>query len=212
MKNNLQIENLEKAFYHDGFQLGMKAIQSGASAKQIFESLKELYEAIDNMTDALFALAQKQEQPIACRKGCEWCCHQPVFALDYELEYLAHFIKNNFSELEKTEIKTRAGIKNRKFSQLKNEDLLNAKHPCPLLKNGACLAYAARPVACRIYLSSKLESCLKFFREPEDKNSYPALLDLPMRAGRMMNEGFKSALKMNGLSISEYRIEEKLLV
>jgi hypothetical protein len=31
-----------------------------------------------------------------------------------------------------------------------------------------------------------------------------------MRAGRMMNEGFKSALKTNGIKIQEFRIEEKL--
>ena len=72
------------------------------------------------------------------------------------------------------------------------------------------MAYKARPVACRIYLSSNLNSCLKFYNEPEDKNNYPALLNFPMRAGRLMNEGFKAALKAGGIVAKEFRIEEKL--
>jgi hypothetical protein len=31
-----------------------------------------------------------------------------------------------------------------------------------------------------------------------------------MRLGRMLNEGFKAALKANGLKAEEFRIEEKL--
>jgi hypothetical protein len=66
-------------------------------------------------------------------------------------------------------------------------------------------------MACRIYLSSNLETCLKFFNTPEDKSNYPALLEFPMRVGRMTNEGFKAALKTNGVIAKEFRIEEKIL-
>jgi hypothetical protein len=31
-----------------------------------------------------------------------------------------------------------------------------------------------------------------------------------MRLGRMMNEGFKAALKTSGMKVEEFRIEEKL--
>ena len=97
------------------------------------------------------------------------------------------------------------------FGFLSEPELLNAKFPCPLLENGACLAYSARPMACRIYLSSDVKSCLRFFKEPGDIDSIPALLNLPLRAGKMMNEGFKAALKASGYETKEYRIEEKLV-
>ena len=204
------MEALEKIFYHDGYQLGMKAIQSGTNSEEIENTLAEMYFAIDDMNNSLFDFAKKHGQNIACKKGCEWCCHQPVFALDYELDYLKKYIEENFPAEDQKVITQRAREKNIKLGSLKNEDLLNTKHPCPLLKDGVCMAYKARPVACRIYLSSNLNSCLKFYNEPEDKNNYPALLNFPMRAGRLMNEGFKAALKAGGIVAKEFRIEEKL--
>ncbi len=205
------MENIEKAFYHDGYQLGLKAAKAGFTQISISNALTEMYAAIDNLNDSLFDFAQKQGQPIHCKRGCSWCCHQPIFALDYELDYLKNYIYDHFSKAEQKAIRRRAVEKDNKLKTLENDALLNSKHPCPLLKNKTCMAYEARPVACRIYLSTNVNTCLKFFNKPDDETNYPALLDFPMRAGRMMNEGFKAALKSNGQIAHEFRIEEKLL-
>ncbi|WP_346859497.1 YkgJ family cysteine cluster protein [uncultured Draconibacterium sp.] len=207
-----EIENFEKAFYQDGFKLGMNAVNAGADKAALFSAIQEMYTAIDGLNDSLSVLARQQGQSIECKVGCEWCCHQPVFALDYELDYLKDYIDNYFDDETKTEIKQKAERKQNKLGGLKDDALLNAKSPCPLLNDGACFAYEARPIACRIYLSSSVKSCMHFYNVPDDKKSYPALLDLPMRLGRMMNEGFKSALKMSGIVPEEFRIEEKLTV
>lgn len=202
---------LEKAFYHDGFQLGMKASSPGMTNEKLFSVLAEMYAAIDALTDSLHEFARQQNQSIACKKGCEWCCYQPVFAMDYELSYLKNYIENKLDPEDQTQIKKRATQKDEKLKPLKGDALLNAKHPCPLLKDGACMAYQARPMACRIYLSSSVETCLQFFKVPDDKSNYPALLDFPMRAGRILNEGFRAALKANNINVEEFRIEEKLV-
>lgn len=204
------MENIEKAFYHDGYKLGMRAI-SEDNQDELFQAIAVMYVAIDKLTESLFDFAHQQGQTIDCKKGCEWCCHQPIFALDYELDYLNYYIQKSFSVKEKEAISQRAHIKNDKLKQLKNDALLNSKHACPLLKKGACLAYEYRPMACRIYLSTNVNTCLKFFEQPDDKTNFPALLDFPMRAGRMMNEGFRAALKTKGRSVEEFRIEEKLV-
>lgn len=208
---NINQKNIENAFYSDGYKLGMNVAVSGNDRDVLFESVTEMYAAIDNLIEGLWEFAEKQGQRIDCKKGCEWCCHQPVFALDYELEYLNEFISRNFNKEIQIEIKKRAGNKNDKLSMLVEIDLLNSKYPCPLLENGACMAYQARPMACRIYLSRNLNSCLNFYRYPERKTSIPALLNLTLRTGRMMNEGFKAALKTNGIKSLEIRIEEKLI-
>lgn len=210
MSTDSQLEQFEKAFYNDGFQLGTKALEAGDDKKRLFSAIEEMYAGIDGLIDQLTVLAQQQNKAIQCKVGCEWCCHQPVFALDYELAYLQNYIDEYFDEERKAAIKSKAQRKERKLSALNNDELLNAKSPCPLLNDGACMAYEARPMACRIYLSTSLQSCLKFFNKPDDKTSFPALMDMPMRLGRMMNEGFKSALKLNGILPEEFRIEEKL--
>jgi Fe-S-cluster containining protein len=210
MMNSNQ-KNIETAFYSDGYKLGMTVAVSDFNQNSIFAAVSEMYAAIDSFNDTLSEFAKNQNQPIHCAKGCEWCCHQPVFALSFEMDYLIGFIEKNFDTQTKNRIKLKAESKMNAFGFLNETDLLNAKFPCPLLENGACLAYSARPMACRIYLSSEVKSCLRFFNEPGDKNSIPTLLNLPLRAGKMMNEGFKAALKTSGYETKEYRIEEKLV-
>lgn len=211
MNTNSQFEQLEKAFFHDGYQLAMKAVEANMGQEAVHQSLKAMYAAIDGLIDSLFVYAQQQNQSIDCKRGCSWCCHQPVFALDYELNYLKTAVDNLTDAAAISDIQEKAIQKQAKLGALKGDDLMNAKHPCPLLKDDACSAYEARPMACRIYLSSDVKSCVHFYNHPDDKNTYPALLDMPMRLGRMMNEGFKSALKANGIVAKEFRIEEKLI-
>lgn len=209
MNNNQK--NIENAFYSDGYKLGMDVAGSDNNRDVLFESVSEMYVAIDSLIDSLTEYAERQNKQIDCKKGCEWCCHQPVFALDYEMEFLNDFVRRNFNEEIQDDIKKRAVYKNEKLSMLVEADLLNAKYPCPLLENGACMAYQARPMACRIYLSSDVKTCLNFFQKPKSKTSIPALLNLTLRTGQMMNEGFKAALKTQGVKTQEFRIEEKLL-
>lgn len=204
-------KNIENAFYADGFRLGMKACDAGFKEDDLFAALDEMYASADSFIEMLTGFAAEQDQPVHCKKGCEWCCHQPVFALQYEMDYLNQFVKINFDEHQKSELKLRAEAKKNALGFLNEKELLNAKHPCPLLENGICIAYQARPMACRIYLSTNLGSCLSFFKQPDNEKSVPALMDLPLRAGRMMNEGFKAALKNHGFTAKEFRIEEKLL-
>lgn len=202
----------EKAFYSDGFKIGIQAVQSGISQDSMFSALKDMYSAIDEVTNTLAIYAHRQGQSIDCKKGCEWCCHQPIYALSYEMEYLNAYVKNNFDRQTQDLIKLRAEKKNKKLKALNETDLPNSKYPCPLLENGSCIAYEVRPMACRIYLSSNVNTCLQFYKNPENEKSIPALLDFPLRAGRMMNEGFKAAIKTGGLPSAEFRIEEILLV
>ena len=63
-----------------------------------------------------------------------------------------------------------------------------------------------------IYLSTKLQTCLEFYHHPENETNFPALIDLPLRAGQMMNEGFRAALKESGIETAEFRLEEGLRI
>jgi hypothetical protein len=65
-------------------------------------------------------------------------------------------------------------------------------------------------MACRIYLSTKLETCLEFFNHPENAANYPALIDFPLRAGQRRNEGFCAALKKIEIETAEFLLEEGL--
>ncbi len=201
----------EQLFYNDGYQLGKEAAKNGCQEEDLFRAMDQLYLAIDQLIDSLAVMAQKQDRPIHCKKGCSYCCHQAVFANSYELHYLGNFIQNQFDSSAIQQIKKEAAAKNKVTSQLDEKAVLNDKGPCPLLKAGTCSVYAARPMACRIYLSTHVGSCIEFYQNPTNKENYPALLEFPLMAGRMMNEGFMAALKEACIEIAEFRLEEGLL-
>ena len=202
----------DRIFYSDGYKLAHSAIQKGLTTSALFMAIKSLYEAIDGLNDSILALAQRQNITVACHKGCHWCCHQAVYANSYELHYLSEQVKKNFNQ---EELSLLIGLTEDKYAQtapLSEKEILKFKSPCPLLKNGSCVIYSARPMACRIYLSTKIESCMEFYMHPENEENFPALIDFPLRAGRMMNEGFRAALKEFGIETAEFRLEEGLRI
>ena len=202
----------DRIFYSDGYRLAQSAIEKGLSKDNLFSAIESMYSAIDGLNESIIALAERQNIHVACMKGCHWCCHQAVYANSYELHFLSERIKKDFSSDEITHVIANTDAKYLVTSELSEQEILKYKAPCPLLKDGACSSYAARPMACRIYLSTKLETCLEFYKHPENEANYPALIDLPLRAGRMMNEGFRSALKEIGINTAEFRIEEGLRI
>lgn len=202
----------DRIFYSDGYQLVQTAIRTGFSNDTLFSAIESLYAAIDSLNDSVIALASRQNSEVACFKGCHWCCHQAVFANSYELHFLSEKIKTNFTKEELSGIIERTEAKYNMTSKLNDEEVLKFKSPCPLLRDGACSIYEARPMACRIYLSTKLQTCLEFYHHPENETNYPALIDFPLRTGQMMNEGFSAALKEFGIQTAEFRMENGLQI
>lgn len=210
--SNKNFTENDRIFYSDGYKLAQTAVDKGLSNQALFQAIESLYQAIDGLNDSIISLAKRQNINVACTKGCQWCCHQAVFANSYEIHYLSVKIKENFSSKDLSTIQKSCEIKNSAVSKLSEEKVLNYKSPCPLLSNGACSIYFARPMACRIYLSTSLSSCVEFYTHPENESSFPALIDFPLRAGRMMNEGFMAALKETGVETAEFRLEEGLFI
>jgi len=207
---NIHFNENDRIFYSDGYQLAQSAIQQGFSNETLFAAIETLYTAIDGLNDSIVALAKRKNIGVACFNGCHWCCHQAVYANSYELHYLSEKVKEKSTLKELYEIIGRNEAKYAQTSILNQAEILMFKSPCPLLNNGSCSVYAARPMACRIYLSTKLATCLEFYNHPESETNYPALIDFPLRAGQMMNEGFCAALKEIGVETAEFRLEEGL--
>jgi len=207
----MDISQQNRLFYNDGYLMGQRVATTNTKEKiSLQEAVKNMYQTIDQLIDTFLNFSKSHGVNPDCKKGCGYCCHQPVFANSYEIEYLGNYIKENFTKSQQQEILKRAKEKTNKTAHLNKKELQNFKFPCPLLQNDSCTAYPARPLACRIYLSTQLSSCIHFFKDPKDEKKYPQLLDFPLRAGRMMNQGLYEALKENGISSHEYKLEEGL--
>ncbi len=210
MHNNLSTphdKSIEEAFFLDGYRLADGNLKEKFTPDQLFTAIKQMYEAIDGLIDSFISRCKQTNTKIDCAKGCEWCCHQPVFASTHEMIYLTAHLNITFN---RKEIRIMTEISNQKAEKTNNKpiaDLLKINQPCALLSNGACSAYEHRPMACRIYLSSNVKTCLKRFNHEESIEQFPALFDFILRAGRNMNEGFASRLRELGYKITENRME-----
>jgi Fe-S-cluster containining protein len=100
----------------------------------------ELLQNYKNFVDRVNALCRNIEkeyfEQIACRKGCDACCRHislfPVEAVNLALA-LRQLPESQMSHiLEKARSASPDG-------------------PCPLLEQGACLLYSARPIICRTH-------------------------------------------------------------
>ncbi|WP_430815032.1 YkgJ family cysteine cluster protein [Carboxylicivirga sp. RSCT41] len=209
--NKSELSDTDKAFFQDGLRLADTIVDT-LDEKKLWQATRQEQDAMEGLIGALSEEAQKHNVTINCRKGCSWCCHQPIFGVSHEFHYLWQFIQLNMSEDEQKEVLQNAFDNYQKRGRLSQSELEKSKLPCPLLKNGACRAYPARPMACRIYLSMSEASCKQYHDHPEDEKNYPALLEFPLRAGQMMNEGFSEGLKKLAISNNEYLMEEGLLI
>ena len=201
---------LEQAFFNDGYSLASEQIGEELTPEILFQSMEKLYIILDSFLQSFLKNAEDSGSPAKCSEGCAYCCHQAVFAQTHELKYLKNWLFENLKVEELETIRKKAKEKYAHLKGLSPEAALLHKESCPLLKNNLCAAYSARPCACRIYLSSDLNSCIQEFKHPEDKSSFPNLYDLPFRAGQKLNEGYVARLKELGMDIDELRLEEGL--
>jgi Fe-S-cluster containining protein len=209
-------QKFDETFFQDGYRLCSTYLADGVTLSQLFAAQKQLYKTIDQLIDTFLARVAAEGNPSECKKGCAYCCHQTVLASTSELLYLADFVRKKYPGKLITKVHQRIVDKAAITANMKTEKLLRFKMPCPLLHptDGYCVAYQARPVACRIYLSSSVKSCIDDLNSPADDSVFPTLYEMPLRAGRMLNEGFQARLhqiKNNQPQLFESTIELGLL-
>lgn len=81
----------------------------------------------------------------ACSQGCDHCCRQPIPLLPAECMAVMAYVRFRID---------RAARRRLLLGVAAHAHLSAILRPCPLLLDGVCQAYAARPVACRRFLVS----------------------------------------------------------
>jgi Fe-S-cluster containining protein len=203
----MESAEIGKIFFDDGYRLADVHIRSILSKETIFQAIRVLYESIDGLLISLCHRSALEGMPVECERGCSWCCHQAVFAVSHEFLYVWEHAIYNLDERLLQRIRQATDNKYSSTKGRSEKELLRLKLPCPFLDRGACTVYTHRPMACRIYLSTSKASCREEFQDPQDEQNIPALLEFPLQAGRMMNEGFVARLREAGLKCGERPLE-----
>jgi Fe-S-cluster containining protein len=113
--------------------------------------------------------------PIACSRGCSYCCNLRVKVQPYEAFALAAWLRRHFTAERLAHVIERLEANVARTRELGEEARKRANLACALLgADGACTAYDARPAQCRRYHSTDVAPC-KAFHESHDETIEAAM-------------------------------------
>jgi Fe-S-cluster containining protein len=142
--------------------------------------------------------SETMSQPVACRAGCSYCCHMRVVATVPEIVFLYDYIVANLPGSEIAALRQRVVVLDAKTRGLTDEQWGVGRFPCPMLVDGMCSAYAARPLDCRGYNSTSIPACRA---AAEDYLEWDVPMDRDLMA---VNKSAQAGL-LQGLTGAGYR-------
>lgn len=167
---------------------------------QYARPLQKMHEGLSRVTDDIIQTRQVQ---LACKAGCSFCCHIKVDAHAHEVLYVADHLrkKSTPSEIENIVVKSRAHAAT--VQPMTLEQQMRSANPCPLLKDGQCIAYEARPISCRIHHSKKVSVCEELFNggDPSKWGSVDTVLEMN---GAAVWSGVERAFTAEGFDSRTY--------
>lgn len=116
---------------------------------------KEVYKYFEsNMKE--YSDSSVQRAPIACRKGCSFCCYLKVESMSGEMEYLLSVLSKDQKEnLDRNKI-----VERLEASKTMPASYGHAGKPCVFLSSsGTCSVYENRPLACRSMVVTNATHC-----------------------------------------------------
>lgn len=206
---NTTLSELDMAFFSDGFRLAEENLSNEINEASILQMVEQTYAYIEGFIEQFLEHCKAEGSNVDCMKGCGFCCHQSVFMLPYEAFYL---VKKHKDLITGEQFKQRILDKDAITSQMKVNEFLTYTKPCPFLVDNVCSVYDARPMACRLFLSKKVKSCMDERNNPSDFGKYAELYELPLHIGRMLNEGISAYFSENGLRSFEWILESSLRI
>ncbi len=96
---------------------------------------------------------------VACRAGCDTCCHEQVAVQAHEVLLAAEFVQTHFTPLELELLIARAAAHRQLHAGRNEARWTSPRTPCVLLREGNCSIYEARPGICRAHHSRSVEGC-----------------------------------------------------
>jgi Fe-S-cluster containining protein len=144
-----------------------RAAFAGASdAKRLVPAVVTFHRRLDEILEAS---VRGHAVTLACKPGCNYCCHLPVHVRPYEAFALATWLRGHSTPAQLEALRERLRGNVERTRALGEEGRKHANLACALLDpQGACTAYAARPAQCRKFHSTVLATCEASFARPED--------------------------------------------
>jgi len=155
-------------------------------------TVEGLIRKVDVILDNKLKEVQKGLPPVACQAGCSHCCHRVVIASAPEVFAAAAYIDGNFQGDQKSALQARLRRYLADVGPRIGHDLGVVRTACPLLIEGLCSIYEARPLACRAQFSLSVESCIESENRPAGEFTAEIV---ESEIGRAATDGLSKGLK-----------------
>ncbi len=158
----------------------------------------------------IFEFSLKQhppEAPLACARGCAFCCYSFVSATAPEIFLLAKTVRSA-PERDQAAALERVHATDVVTHGLSKADRFAKRQPCSMLVANECSVYAGRPLACRAFASFSLPKCEMAFQTGSEDIPIPGI---NMELRRNCNQALWSALSFAGFPFAGYELNRGLL-
>lgn len=148
--------------------------------------------ALTETEGAIDGIRRFGEIEVACHKGCSWCCWLRIDVRAHEVFLILRHLEATWDPAQIAALKAEARLAREALAGLDLTGREAVRRPCLLLRDGLCAVYAARPAACRRYLSGSAAACEALWQgdPPEREIQHPLLAETGRHAAAALHNTF----------------------
>jgi len=90
-------KEIDRIFYRDGYRIANQHFETKITVPNLMAGIKSLHRGVDDLVEAFLRRSAGEGKPVACKKGCNWCCHQAVYAVTHEFLHISQYLHKNFT-------------------------------------------------------------------------------------------------------------------
>jgi hypothetical protein len=185
---------------------------SGSGFTQQENFIKSVYSSVDDAAACELRRLRSEDGIIpSCKLGCFHCCRYHILTNILEAHTLAQYVKRELwpEQIDALRKRTqqwhewdhsRRGYPSSNIDR--QIDISTYDHCCPLLVNGACMAYPVRPVVCRTHFVGSHPILCFASNDPESTEDAPVVLKSVLTETGLFSRAMRGHIENSGLDFS----------
>ena len=187
-------------------QFGFEAVAATLGVSADVDACVALTGSINTLIEQAMESFQADDSGIACRAGCNFCCHLRVMVFPHEAIALFRYLGASMPKEQAQAVRQRVLENAAQIAALAREGRSATNLPCAFLVEGKCSAYAARPAACSGYHSLSREKCEASFNNGGNLPEGIPVLGALRYIAAALDEGMEQGLAASKLSTTRVEL------
>jgi hypothetical protein len=202
------LDGLERRARHSARVRTCQALSRGAT----LPALLTIADRASRIADEALQQATQIERPppLACKEGCDWCCHLTVGTSAAEVVRIVEYLRQHLSAEDFAALRERVRHLDVERQKRRAAGESEAGLPCALLVDHRCITYSMRPLMCRGFNSSDAAACEQFVQS-SGQTTVP-LYAPQLRLAAFTLDGLLAGLSDSGLAANRVELTAALRV